>query len=56
MTSRTAPRAPSRQPLGGILHGYLESGARNDEHTAWGHRYGESEPAAAVLRHRRMRP
>jgi len=33
--------------LVGILHGCLESGARYDEHTAWGHRYGEPEPAAA---------
>jgi hypothetical protein len=33
--------------LVGILHGCLESGACYDEHTAWGHRYGEPEPAAA---------
>jgi hypothetical protein len=33
--------------LVGILHGCLQSGACYDEHTAWGHRYGEPEPAAA---------
>src|SRR5215471_9840717 len=33
--------------LAGILHGCLQSGACYDEHTAWGHRYGEPEPAAA---------
>jgi len=33
--------------LVGILHGCLQSGACYDEHTAWGHRHGEPEPAAA---------
>jgi Transposase IS116/IS110/IS902 family len=33
--------------LVGILHGCLESGTCHDEHTTWGHRYGEPEPAAA---------
>ena len=42
----TALRQVSNR-LVGILHGCLESGACYDEHTAWGHRYGEPEPAAA---------
>jgi Transposase IS116/IS110/IS902 family len=33
--------------LVGILHGCLKTGTRYDEHTTWGHRYGEPEPAAA---------
>lgn len=31
----------------GILHGCLQAGSHYDEHTAWGHRYGTPEPAAA---------
>ena len=42
----TALRQASSR-LVGILHGCLESGTCYDEHTAWGHRYGEPEPAAA---------
>jgi transposase len=33
--------------LVGILHGCLQTGSHYDEHTAWGHRYGKPEPAAA---------
>ena len=33
--------------LVGILHGCLRHGTPYDEHTAWGHRYGTSEPAVA---------
>jgi len=33
--------------LVGILHGCLKTGTCYDEHTAWGHRYGTPEPAAA---------
>ena len=33
--------------LVGILHGCLKTGTRYDEHTAWGHRHGQPEPAAA---------
>ena len=33
--------------LAGILHGCLKTGTRYDEHTAWGHRHGQPQPAAA---------
>jgi len=33
--------------LVGILHGCLKTGTAYDEHTAWGHRYGKPQPAAA---------
>jgi hypothetical protein len=33
--------------LVGILHGCLKTGTCYDEHSAWGHRYGEPRPAAA---------
>ena len=33
--------------LVGILHGCLKTGTCYDEHTAWGHRPGRPQPAAA---------
>jgi hypothetical protein len=43
----TALRQVGNRLLVGSLHGYLKSGACYDEHTAWGHRHSEPEPAAA---------
>jgi hypothetical protein len=35
------------EPYRTTLHGCLKTGTACEEHTAWAHRYGEPQPAAA---------